>query len=148
MITHFKQMTFLVLIGFMPLNSWANSYVHNDTKYDVSVYWIAAGCAGLKLGDDCGAPDATFLSGKALVCQKKMLAPGESDGYTFKAGTSNRKVRAAACDANGVQVIAADADNTANKGDKSRCNVKVQSNHVVVKCNYSQSQFDSIKQAD
>jgi len=55
--------------------------VVNTMNESVTVYWTAAGCAGIK-------------NGKTFVCDSKELAPGQSDSYTFRKGTTAQKVAA------------------------------------------------------
>ncbi len=141
MITFSKQLTFGVLASLLPLTLWANSYVYNASRTEVVVYWTAAGCAGYKIGErvckhgsDDRHPDVS------TVCKKVNLARGEGSGYAFKDGTSNRQVYVTDCG------NSSDTANTGNKGEKSRCAVKNKNDwRIVVKCNYSQSEFDTLR---
>ncbi len=133
--------TLAVLAGVLPVNTWANSHVFNGTQVDVAVYWIAAGCAGVKPAPSCEKADKNVTT----VCKKKVLAPGESSDYHFKDGTSGRRVKAAYCYNNGLNADW-NSDNTGNKGNKKHCAVNgssVQSFNV--KCHYSQEEYDALK---
>ncbi|MDD5387781.1 MAG: hypothetical protein PHD37_00430 [Gallionellaceae bacterium] len=62
--------------------------VGNAMKEAVRVYWTAAGCAHI-------------VDGKTFVCDSQMVSPGGQASYTFKGGTSLRRVAVAgpkACD--------------------------------------------------
>ena len=128
--------TLAVLMSVVPLNIWAKSHVYNETNQDVTVYWQAAGCAGVKPTPSCDKVTNNVMT----VCKKKVLASGESSEYHFKDGTSGRKVLAIQC-YRGGEASDWNYANTGNKGDKKRCAVISEK----VKCKYSQAEYDALK---
>lgn len=128
------------LVSVTPLTTWAKSHVYNSTNQEVTVYWQAAGCAGIKPTPSCERADKNV----ATVCKKKALAPGESSEYHFKDGTSNRQVKVFQCYNNG-QNSEWDVTNTGNKGDKKRCAATYKNNFRKVQCGYSQADYDALK---
>ena len=65
---------------------------NNNSDQTVKVYWVAAGCAGVK--PSC--KDKADPIG--VVCKTKILQPGESSFYKFKDGTSGREKLACRAD--------------------------------------------------
>ncbi len=129
--------TLAVLVSVAPLNLWAKSHVYNSTSQEVTVYWQAAGCAGVKPTPSCDDVQKDVKT----VCKKKVLASGESSQYHFKDGTTGRSVLVIQCYRGGTASNWNYA-NTGNKGDKKRCSANSDKN---VKCNYSQAEYDALK---
>lgn len=125
----------LLLLGAGPVA--ASSHVFNSTDQNIQVYWRALGCAGME-----AACNDTY----ALVCKRVNLAPGESAKYTYKDGTSSRKVSIANCSGN--DRLAQDSAGTGNKGDKKRCAVRYggeDDQELRVKCGFSRENYQSLK---
>ncbi|MCB1804244.1 MAG: hypothetical protein KDJ99_03555 [Candidatus Competibacteraceae bacterium] len=138
MTTFIKQLMVGALVSLLPMTLWANSFVYNTTDRKVDVVWTAAGCAGLEY---VGCKSAQAKKDVPWACQKKTLSPGEGAGYTFKGGTSDRRVTGYVC-SDGETV--SNGALTGNKGKKSRCVARI-NNDIGIKCGYNQSEFDEIK---
>ncbi len=130
------------LASLFPLTLLANSYVYNSTDQNVDVIWKAAGCAGIKKTVELGCQNSARAAIET-VCQKKTLAPGEGEGYTFKWGTTNRDVQAFTCINNSNERANA---NTDNGGNKSRCAARIKSDGSFgVTCGYSKQEYTELK---
>jgi hypothetical protein len=137
-----KLLSTLVLaaaFGVLAPAAWAESHVYNDLDFTVTVYWEAAGCAGVERPPGCGSS----WNDQMTVCKWTELKPRYSDSYSFKGGTSGRKVWAIGCDHAG-QVIHSSA-NTSNGGNKKRCAATKISDDLRLHCGYNEDEYNAMK---
>ena len=128
---------------FLPFSVEAGSKVYNGSDREIEVFFIAAGCAGIKpLKLSCSSGGLLDV-----VCKKARVGPGEETKYFFKALTSNRQVAVYWCEGNSE---AYETRTTKNKGSKKRCSVLnngSQRLQLDLKCGYSESEFKAVKAA-
>jgi hypothetical protein len=117
--------------------AFAESHVYNGYSETIQIFWQATGCFGVKY--PCGEYAAVDY-----VCSHKQADSGDSDTYSFKSGTSERRVRIAVCsDYHGTSSMP--KESTSDGGDKKRCAVYPVGSGFNAHCGYSEEEYDRCK---
>jgi hypothetical protein len=138
-----KLLLLAVLATGTPLSAgtaWAESHLYNDLSFAVTVYWVAAGCAGVKEAPACARNWANI----EFVCQTKTVGPGKTNSYSYPDGTSGRAMWVMGCDHNTSAAIRDDA-NSDNGGKKKRCAAIHSGADYKAECGYSDSEWSDLK---
>lgn len=149
----YSAIAIVALLIAGPIQALAKSQVYNGIDHPLTVYWKADGCAELKAMPTCFGNDD-----QGLICKKTKIEPGETKGYKYESGETNRRVMVLGCLSNS-QSTSGFADgkqlqgrrDTGNSGKQRRCAATYKEGEEGTQagfnfhCGYSDSEWKEIQ---